>query len=119
MPSCVRNLLFTTSTMRRNEMFGTLEEKLGVRVAFGGERGGGSGSNGLNENSHLGRVGAAIGSVVGGTIGSRVGPTGGRVGAAAGGLGGYYAGAYGGSVATGMGESVGRGGFRGDLSGLR
>lgn len=91
-----------------------------------GSRGGSSGGSGVNTADKRNRDGsksglgwndhdAFAGSLIGGAIGSRFGAW----GAAGGGYAGNYVGGYARSGTVGMGEAVGRGGFRGDLSGLR
>jgi hypothetical protein len=69
-------------------MYGSLEERLGVRIARGGESGGGGGPG---YNSEKGTLGAAIGGALG-----RVG---GSLGGLAGSLAGRAIGGYGDQVA--------------------
>jgi hypothetical protein len=64
-------------------MFGTLEERLGIRVAFGGERGGGGSSFGKTVGEFVGTIaggllgrskaGSLAGSYVGGKVGGAIG----------------------------------------------
>lgn len=67
-------------------MYDTLEERLGIRIAHGGERGGSGGSSGYNE------TGGTLGSIFGGRVG---GFFGGPVGGVVGSLGGRAIGGYG------------------------